>query len=82
MKKKKYYNGPGGVFYNQRINYMFILQETPMSIYDIKKNKIVGKIYNIETLEGKWKSIGICGIDGKNVFRLGDLWARKKFQKK
>lgn len=73
MSKTKYYNGPGGVFIHLKENYLFHLEETALSIYDIKKNEIVGKRYNIYSPKLKMKNLGIFNFDNKIIQRLGEL---------
>lgn len=73
MSKTKYYNGPGGVFIHLKENYLFHLEETPLSIYNMKENKIVGKKYNVYTPKLKMKNLGVFNFDKKTVQRLGEL---------
>lgn len=71
----KYYDGPGGVFYDDRNDKIFTLTPRTEMIVKIREGSfaIVGRYYDYRSLTAKIKKTAITDLEAAGVIRLGDL---------
>lgn len=70
---KRYYQGPTGVFYNPKFDYIFELAWTGKELCN-RNGKIIGRIYQLNRSKEDSKiknEIAIVGME--SAIRLGDL---------
>jgi len=73
MKKKKYYDGPGGVFYNPTDDSIFIVTPSTCGgrMWNMLTEEDLGGIYKLETRDKIWKRCALTKVE--ESIRLGDL---------
>lgn len=67
----KYWNGPSGVYYEPTRDSIFTIEFTGARLYDYKRNKDMGGMFEFRELGRHSKSVAI--IMSKHAVRIGDV---------
>lgn len=71
MSRKKYWQGPAGVFYNPKSDEIFIIEFNCARLYDWKRNKDIAPMFEYSARGMHYKNVAV--IMAKHAIRLGDL---------
>ena len=69
---KKYYDGPDGVFYHQKLDRIFIIRRTHGEMMNLQTGKMLGGVYYFESSEHKVRA-AISNKTMRGAIRIGSL---------
>jgi hypothetical protein len=67
----KYWQGPAGVFYDEKQDLIFLLEWEGSRLYNFKKGKDIAPMFEYRARGIHHRKVAVTGM--RNTIRLGDL---------